>query len=420
MQPRQVPEVQESLPLQVLPPMPQNVLLAFESLLSPMFREVGLIGEIPLSDDEESQIETALRELLCANAPGKAAQFLWEKAPCTLACFMVWKGIRGYREGDYWAEVCQSVGLPQANWPQKWGEIFEDVLQQFRLPDFRDSGGHRFVTPILIHGGIPDYCLDDFFGQLIWSAVTGKLDYYGNAQDLLVQWQEHSSLVLFTDKPVRRFLLDGGKLATDFLQRCIDMALQAYDTGQIPPAKELGLPHHVVERFVAWLKTTSPEVSSQTHRQTEFLRYHAPELLLNVEAGCLLLSCPSQKLLRSKLDSAKLKLEAYRNGALLAAPPVRGAIKGEWIETDPYDLDLGAPGSVRGVGIDWRTRESLSNRSLAFRFCLQNRERQGNPVLSVPTLPGCSLPEKEMDRKMLFAWKETVFLSKGFMPVMVD
>jgi hypothetical protein len=337
-------DAQESLSLSVSRPGVHDILLDFERPLSPMFREVGLIGEIPLSDDEETKIEAALRELLRSGSPSNATQFLREEAPCTLACFLVWKGIRGYREGDYWSEVCESANLPQANWPQKWGEIFEDVLQRFRLPNFRDRGGLRFVTPILIHGGIPDYCLDDFFERLVWPAVIGRLNYEGNIHDLLAEWQERPSLTQSTDKPVRRFLEQGGKAASDFLQRCLDMAFQAYETGQISSAKDLGLPGHVVERFAAWLKRTSPETSSQTHPQTDLLRYRAPEIILHVAAGCLLLSFPSQRLIRSKLNSAQLKLEVQRDGALLATTSLRGAVRGEWIETDSHDLDLGAPG----------------------------------------------------------------------------
>src|SRR5262245_20385695 len=112
-------EVQESPPLQVTQPKPQDILRDFERLLISLFREVGLIGEIPLSDAEEGKIESTLRELLRLSGPGNATQFLKEEAQCTLACWLVWNGTHGYQEGDYWAEVCQSVNLPPANWPQK-------------------------------------------------------------------------------------------------------------------------------------------------------------------------------------------------------------------------------------------------------------------------------------------------------------
>lgn len=345
----QDPERQKSFSLSRHWANPKSTLLNIEQTLEPLFEEIGLIGEIPLSDDEEIQIETSLRELLRLSSPGEATQFLREEVPCTLACFLVWKGIREYREGDYWEGVCQSVGLHQANWPQKWGEIFEDVLRRFRLADFRESGGHRFVTPILIHGGIPTYCLDDFFERLVWPAVTGKLAYSGSVDDLLAEWKERPSLALFTDKPVRRFLEQGGKAAADFLQRCLDLAFQAYDTGQIPSAQDLGLPNHVVERFAAWLKKASLDTSSQARRQPNFTRYRAPEIFLNTAAECLLLLFPSQKLLRNQLESIKLKLEVWRDGTLLATTLLRGAHRGEWIETDPHDLDLGAPAAQYDV-----------------------------------------------------------------------
>lgn len=346
----QVPEARGSPLLQAPLPGPHKVLRDFEHLLSPMFREVSLIGEIPLSDNEEIQIEAALRELLRFSGPGKATQFLREEAQCTLACFLVWKGIRGYREGDYWTEVCNSVGLPRANWHTRWGAIFEDVLRRFELAKFSDTGGHRFVTPILIHGGIPDYCLDDFFERLLWPAVTGRLDYYDNIDDLLADWQGLSSLTFFTtDKPVRRFLEQGGKVAADFLQRCLHMALQAYGTEKVSNAQDLGLPEHVVKHFEAWREKHSLETSLQTSQQANLPRYRAPEILLNAAAGCLLLSFPSQRLIRSKLDSAQLMLEVKRDDTVSATTAISGVGKGKQIETDSCELDLGAPGERHEV-----------------------------------------------------------------------
>lgn len=320
---------------------PRNNLRKFESLLSPLFREVGLIGEIPLSNDEEIEIEQALRELLRSVGPDEATQFLREQAPCTLAYFLVWKGIQGYHEGDYWTEVCQSVDLPRANWPQKWGESFEEVLRHFQLADFRDSGGQRFVTPILIHGGIPDYCLDDFFEQLLWPVVERKLDYDGNADYLITEWLEHSSLTLQTDKPVRRFLANGGKVAINFLQRSLDMAFQADIAEPLPSGEDFGLPSRVVERFSRWFDNVALQSPTQTHRRTDLPRYRAPEILLNPDASCLLVSFPSQRIPHSTLSNgARLTLRIQQDGNLFKSTQILGTTKGEVIETDPCDFTL--------------------------------------------------------------------------------
>ena len=320
-------------------------LLKFESLLSPLFREVGLIGEIPLSNDEEIEIEQALHELLRSVGLGEATSFLREQVPCTLACFLVWKGIQDYHAGNYWEEVGQSVGLPRANLSSKWGEIFEEVLQRFQLAGFRGGEGHRFVAPILIHGGIPNYCLEDFFEKVTRPAVEGRLDYDGNADYLIDEWQEQPSLVLSTDKPVRRFLKNGGKVATDFLQRCLDMAFQASAAGSLPSGEDYGLPSRVVERFSRWFENVASQSPAQTHRRTDLPRYRAPGIFLNAAAGCLLFSFPSQRISRSLLsEGIRLTLEVQQDGERLRSAQVFGTIKGELIETDPCDFDFSSLG----------------------------------------------------------------------------
>ncbi len=310
-----------------------STLLEFERQLSPLFREVALIGERPLSDEQGNDIEEAIHALIRSSGPGWATQFLREHASCTLACFLVWKG-RDYHKGDYWTAVCQPVGLPQHIWPQKWGEIFKTVLRDFELADFQGSGGLRFVTPILIHGGIPDYCLADFFEHLLWPVVEGKLDYDGSSAHLITEWQKHSAQTLATDIPVRRFLENGGKIASDFLQRSLDMAMDA-PTGSVPGGENFGLPGQLVERFSKWLeeKVASP-VSRSTHRQTNLPRYRAPEIDLDPATGCLLFSFPPQRVSPGSLsEGSGLTLQVRQGGNLLTSIQLPGTPKGEMIET---------------------------------------------------------------------------------------
>lgn len=320
----------------------REILIEFENAAAPWLRQVTLIGEIPFADIQLRQIEKALSELVRLEGAAQATSFINDRTPCTVACFLVWKGICGYREGNYWEEVCDSVGLPRQNWSQYWGEIFRRVLRRYGLPDFRETGAHIFVTPILIHGGIPDYCLDDFFERLIWPAVTGKLNYTGDLQNLLAEWRD-SSLHYNIDKPVLYFLEHGGKVAADFLERCLDMALTAYEEGDMPASKEFKLPERVPERFASWLKRNSLEGSIKPQQSIGSTRYRAPQILLNAAAGCLLLSFPTQKFPRDILEGGRLAVQLQRNGSFLTELPVRAAIKGDLIETDPFEFDFGAP-----------------------------------------------------------------------------
>ncbi|MCK4339861.1 MAG: hypothetical protein KAW87_07750, partial [Candidatus Cloacimonetes bacterium] len=91
-----------------------------------------------------------------------------------MACFLVWKGIFNYRDGDYWSAV-KAIGLPYPNWQVKWGEIFIDFLESNGLPSFDIKDAHRYVTPILIHGMIPNSCLDEYFEKILFPMVNREL-----------------------------------------------------------------------------------------------------------------------------------------------------------------------------------------------------------------------------------------------------
>ena len=313
---------------------PQTTLLEFEKKLRPSLREVSLIGEIPLSDDDALKIQQTLRGLIASTGPEYATYFLRYDAPYTLACFLVWKGIQGYHEGNYWSEVRQPIGLPQANWPQKWGEIFEEVIGQSRLADFQDVKGHRFVARILLHGGVPASCLPDFFDNVIGPAFQDNFRYSENAADIIQDFLD-SSRVQTTNKPVRRFLEEGDKIAADFVQRCVDLALQANSVESSSSGEEFGLPQYVVEQFFAWWEKSA---ASQPHtfRRPDLPRYRAPQIFLSIDQGGLSFSFPAQRIPRNALsDTRELRLEVQQDGERIEYP-LYGTRTGEMIETDQY------------------------------------------------------------------------------------
>ena len=102
-----------------------------------------------------------------------------------------------------------------------------------------------YLTPILAHGGIPKYCLGDFFALLLHDLGRGITD----ANELLTFWRTRKTRFQGIDKPVERFLLYGGELAVDLIDRCIDLVREFARTGVIPSAQELGLPPYVVKAF---------------------------------------------------------------------------------------------------------------------------------------------------------------------------
>ncbi len=125
-----------------------------------------LLGEIPLSGDDVRRLADLVAPAI-ASEPGHL-RLVGRQAPSCLACLLVWLGLRGYREGDYWSAVRTALGLPKdANWESRWGRWFLAYLKTRGLPLFDIPGAHTYVGPILMHGGIPDSCLPEFFERVL-------------------------------------------------------------------------------------------------------------------------------------------------------------------------------------------------------------------------------------------------------------
>lgn len=146
-----------------------------EHKLSKEAQNVSLLGEIPLSPEDLDHLSTLIHQTITPDI-SKGTRLLELKAPTCLACFLVWMGIVGYRDGDYWSAVRESTGLVEdPNWERRWGQIFLDFLRTNDLSRFEIPGSLTYVTPILAHGGIPYSCLDEFFEKVLLPMVQRDL-----------------------------------------------------------------------------------------------------------------------------------------------------------------------------------------------------------------------------------------------------
>lgn len=310
-----------------------------ERILSAWVERISLLGQIPLSEADVQELNDLIASKMAADPIG-GSDFLWARAPTCLCCLLVWIGIREYRGGEYWPEVHRRTRLPPV-WQGVWGEFFLDYLQSKGLPTFADVGGHRYVTPILAHGGIPDYCLPDFFQNVLLPVISGRLPVDGsNMQEVLQEWQARPLFTEFTDKPVRRFLLYGGKVAADFLSRCLEMAQRAYQENVIPTADELGLPLRVVGKFTEWWQ--SHQEQGQAPPRPRFRR---PVLLLAPEDGEVQLYVPPQKLRDVPATTVRIEIYDDRDNRLREQPlrAYRSNRNERLIETEEVQLPIDAP-----------------------------------------------------------------------------
>lgn len=206
---------------------------------------VRLVLEIGLDETTASQVVAAVADLVPRlNTP---VPTLETKRPALLAVYLVNVGIEHY-DGKLWPH--QPMRQMSGN---DLGPAFERVLHKLDLETFDDLGddlGHRYLTRILGHGGIPRFSTRDYLRLVI---DTLRRNAGARADDLVTLWRTQKTAFSGIDEPVRRFLLYGGPVALDFLDRTIDLvALPPSEVGA-SSADAYGLPNHIVASYASWI-----------------------------------------------------------------------------------------------------------------------------------------------------------------------
>ena len=202
-----------------------------EGELRPLLKGVRLVAELDLSLRGEiyGKARSASGRLIERGGIGS----LHVVCPSALVVFLVAEGVHRYAAGTFWPNVsvyglaspldCRDVGLEFLESLRLLGlETFDNVVQ--------DEKGLSYVTPILLHGGIPAYCATDLWACLLEEMSRGEDD----AGHLLARWRRFPYHLDGVDKPVRRFILHGGDFAVDLIRR---MMLLADDVGRLGKAK---------------------------------------------------------------------------------------------------------------------------------------------------------------------------------------
>ncbi len=259
----------------------------------------ALLGQVNITEQDLEHLARDLRLELQRRSEGDAKRFLKANAPLSTAVFLVWCGIKYYRAGNFWDGALRLMGLEGAapaetNKARRvLGEVFRHAVSESRLESFPRLAehGHRYVTPILAHGGIPDYCLDDFFEHLIIPAAQGR--YGGDFEDLdeIISEFFSRSRAASTDKPVRNFLRYGGIISRDLVRRCIKMASRYIEGGEELKADRLHLPPAVTRAFYEHVK--GREFKRRERRRGPLVR---PGICLLPYEECIVLTIPEAEI----------------------------------------------------------------------------------------------------------------------------
>ncbi|MBN2003263.1 MAG: hypothetical protein JXA21_07900 [Anaerolineae bacterium] len=227
----------------------------WEAHLCPLVADIDLLGEIPLTFDECHALGQKFGQLMRRAGWGRGCDLIWEHYQVSFAVFLVAQGKQGYDAGAFWPGVRETTGL-ELSPPHtvEWGRLFEEIVEKLGVARFPDLGGHRYVGLILAHGGIPLNNLDEFFEQFLLPSVESPRYVALITTDYIEERLQRSSAHYTLSEPVLRFLLHGGSIAEDFVERCRQMAFQTAEGGTLPTAETAGLPEVVVASYCEWLE----------------------------------------------------------------------------------------------------------------------------------------------------------------------
>lgn len=131
----------------------------FENLLNQSAVR-GILGFIELNSDELNYIADLISKEVVKPSFAKSESL-------TVSIFLVWIGIIYYQDGNFWSHVYNilNISSDQMQLQKYLGEIFLKTVKKYKLVMFKDK--LRYIMPILAHGFIPNFYLNDYFSNII-------------------------------------------------------------------------------------------------------------------------------------------------------------------------------------------------------------------------------------------------------------
>lgn len=145
-----------------------------ETTLQEYLPKSRLIGQIPLETTDIEIINSHIKHML-AGTGIKNLDDVILNTPTIFACYLVWKGIQNYDEGAYWSSLKDELRDIDPNHQKKIGLFFQDFIEKNGLLSINIPGSRQFITPILLHGIIPQEMVPDFFENIIYPLTHKQL-----------------------------------------------------------------------------------------------------------------------------------------------------------------------------------------------------------------------------------------------------
>lgn len=236
-------------------------------------RSVSLVAEAEIAVEHSTQVAYALGRLYTKpTGQSESRMHLLLRWPGCVAAAMVGAAVSGYEAGTYWPALWKATRYSGSAQDQGvWGQAFTGAVKRLGMPTFTGMP-LRYLGPILMHAGIPAYCLGDYFRLLLERRHRDP----GMDAESFLTWATsagHESRLFGLDVPARRFLSQGGEYAHDVVDRSLDLLERLSETD--PDLAGIRLPAYMIETAHAELGAGRLDLRTARHRR-EFSRERQP------------------------------------------------------------------------------------------------------------------------------------------------
>ncbi len=276
----------------VVPSRPAGLLRDLEAQWRGELRAASLIAEIEAPDvDVRRAIRALGRVYDDAWYEDDQRLLLYRRYPACLAVSLAGIGAIEYSHGTYWPMLWEHAGVePGPAGQHLWANAFGAALDRFKLARFRNLP-HRYLGEILMHAGVPDFCLEDLL-NLILEQEAHNPDLTAQSFIAWASAPHYASRLNSLDKPARRFLQSGNDYAEDFIDRCLELIDRLHEPAF--DAAGLHLPVRVIERARALAEDGRISLRKRSTRAKKYRTSKAvPHFVLEPFGRGLLVQLPA-------------------------------------------------------------------------------------------------------------------------------
>ena len=125
--------------------------------------------------------------------------------------------------GEFWAKISEDSDaefkLPFLNQQHQneYGLAFRESLTKLELTNFSHVDGRRFLTPILLHAGLPVSSVGQVWKRLHEFVEKG----YEDGAEIVSLWRQDESATQYFKIPAKRFIKESGRFAEDLIGRMV-------------------------------------------------------------------------------------------------------------------------------------------------------------------------------------------------------